>query len=77
MACLIPLAYRHKTNTIMTDRMILNSAFLVDVSREAEFDQAVQQLDAEMGSRLMFKYVDQVPPYNFVSVTINWDRVES
>lgn len=74
---LSPLAYRSKSNTIMTERMILNAAFLVDVSREAEFDQAVQQLDAEMGSRLMFKYVDQVPPYNFVSVTIDWDRVES
>ena len=74
LARLRPLAYRSKSNPVVTDRMVLNAAFLVDVSREAEFDQAVQQQDAEMGSRLMFKYVDQVPPYNFVSITIKWDQ---
>lgn len=73
MARLRPLSHNYKTSQVITDRMILNAAFLVDVSREAEFDQAVQQLDAEMDSRLMFKYVDRVPPYNFVSIAIKWD----
>ena len=73
LARLHPLAYRYKSNPTVSDQMILNAVFLVDVSREAEFDQAVQQLDAEIGSRRMLKYVDQVPPYNFVSVTIKWD----
>lgn len=70
---LCPLACKYKTNPTVTDRMIINAAFLVDDNRESEFEQAVQQLDTELGSRLMFKYIDQVPPYNFVSVTINWD----
>lgn len=74
LARLRPLAYRCKSNPTVSDQMILNAAFLVDVSREAEFDQAVQQLDAEIGSRRMLKYVDQVPPYNFVSITIKWDQ---
>ena len=73
LARLRPLAYQYKSNPVVTDQMILNAAFLVDVSREAEFDQAVQQLDAEIGSRRMLKYVDQVPPYNFVAITIKWD----
>jgi len=73
LARLRPLAYRCKSNPTVGDQMVLNAAFLVDVSREAEFDQAVQQLDADIGARRMLRYVDQVPPYNFVSVTINWD----
>jgi len=30
-------------------------------------------MDTEWGSRLMFKYVDQVPPYNFVHIVLNWN----
>ncbi|MDO8589345.1 MAG: GvpL/GvpF family gas vesicle protein [Armatimonadota bacterium] len=74
LARLRPLAHEHKSNAPVTDRMVLNAAFLVDQDREAEFDQAVQQLDQEMGSRLIFKYVDQVPPYNFVDIAINWNE---
>ena len=69
-----PLAHQWKSNDVVTDRMILNAAFLVDVARESEFDAAVQGLDTMMGSRLMFKYVDHVPPWNFVSITVRWDQ---
>lgn len=67
------LATDVRMNKIFTDRMVLNAAFLVNRQREAEFDQAVQQLDAEMGNRLTFKYVGSVPPYNFVNITVKWD----
>jgi hypothetical protein len=70
---LCPLAYKHKSNDIFTDRMILNAAFLVDKVAESDFEQAVRRLDEEIGHRVMFKYVDQVPPYNFVSINIKWD----
>ena len=72
LACLRPFCVYLKTTPAVSDRMILNAAFLVDKPREPEFDLAVQQLDAEMGYRVMFKYVDQVPPYNFVNFTLNW-----
>ena len=70
-----PLAVKSRGNKIVTDRMVMNSAFLVDHEREPEFDAAMKQLDAEMGKRIMFKYVGPVPPYNFVNIVIHWDAV--
>jgi hypothetical protein len=69
-----PLVYKTQVNKVITDRMVLNAAFLVDQDREPEFDQTVQQLDAEMRRRLMFKYVGPVPPYNFVDIVIRWEE---
>ncbi|HBY99587.1 MAG: GvpL/GvpF family gas vesicle protein [Ardenticatenaceae bacterium] len=74
VARLSPLVHRTRTNKTLTDRMILNAAFLLDRDREPEFDQAVQQLDAEMGHRLMLKYVGPVPAYNFVNIVVHWDN---
>ena len=73
LARLRPLAGEYKLNQLLIDRMVLNGAFLVDRDRQAEFDEAVRQLDEEMGDRLKFKYVGPVPPYNFVSIVIQWD----
>ena len=69
-----PLVHKTRANKVITDRMVLNAAFLVDQDRETEFDQTVHQLDAEMEDRLMFKYVGPVPPYNFVNVVVHWDE---
>jgi hypothetical protein len=69
-----PLVYKSRANKVITDKMVLNAAFLVNCEHEAEFDQAIQQLDTEMGKRLMFKYVGPVPPYNFVNIIIHWDK---
>jgi len=69
-----PLVYKSRANKVITDKMVLNAAFLVERSHEAEFDQAVRQLDADMSKRLMFKYVGPVPPYNFVNIIVHWDE---
>ncbi len=73
MEQLHPLAYKTQINPVITDRMVLNAAFLIDRKQEAAFDAAVQTLDAALGQRLMFKYVGPVPPYNFVNLTISWE----
>jgi hypothetical protein len=70
---LIPLAEEHKINPLQVDRMVVNAAFLVKHERQPHFDAAIEQLDQAMGSRLTFKYVGPVPPYNFVSLSIVWD----
>jgi hypothetical protein len=69
-----PLAYKTRTNKLISERMVLNTAFLIDRSREAEFDQTIRALDAEMGQRIKFKYVGPVPPYNFVNIIVRWDE---
>jgi hypothetical protein len=68
-----PLVREARANKVVTDRMVLNAAFVIDQEREAELDAVVQKLDADMGDRLMFKYVGPVAPYNFVNITIRWD----
>lgn len=67
-----PYVEQTQINPVITDRMVLNAAFLLDRTNEAAFDKAMQELDAAMGERMMFKYVGPVPPYNFVNLTINW-----
>jgi len=68
---LSPLALEVKTNNTYGERMIINAAFLVERHREAEFDQEVWQLDAKYGDKIKLKYVGQLPPFNFVNLTIN------
>jgi hypothetical protein len=68
-----PLVHRTRANKVITDRMVLNGAFLVDGARQPEFDETVEELDEEMGNRLIFKYVGPVPPYNFVNIVLRWD----
>lgn len=69
-----PIVVKVRTNQLITDRMIVNAAFLVDREKEAELDAAIQELDAKMGQRILFRYVGPVPPYNFVNVMISWNN---
>lgn len=68
---LTPLAEEVKLNEKYGERMILNAAFLIRNSREAEFDLAIDALDKQYGHLLSFKYVGTLPPYNFVNLSIN------
>ncbi len=70
---LSPLAERYENNKILTDMMVLNAAFLVQKSRIEEFDRKVNGLDAKYGERMMFKYVGETPPFNFVEIVVHWD----
>ena len=67
-----PYVHKTRTNKIVSDRMVLNAAFLVDRAHGPEVDGAVRKLDEECNDRLMFKYVGPVPPYNFVNIVVNW-----
>ena len=67
-----PLAEKTQVNPTIGDQMVLNSAFLIERAREAEFNAAVRALDADMGRRLLIKCVGPVAPYNFVNVTMRW-----
>lgn len=66
-----PFVHKTVLNKTITDRMILNAAFLVDKEREPGLDHALQEMDALMGKRVMFKYVGPVAPYNFVNLILH------
>ena len=71
LAILKPLADDVKVNDNYGDMMILNAAFLIKNRVETEFDKAVNDLDAKLGTLMTFKYVGTLPPYNFVNLVIN------
>ncbi|MGQ9926502.1 MAG: GvpL/GvpF family gas vesicle protein [Chloroflexaceae bacterium] len=72
LAALRPLAVESVTLPVHADRMVLNAAFLVERQREAEFDEVVRRFGERFKDQFLFKYVGPVPPYNFVSITIQW-----
>ena len=74
LAPLTPLADRVRENNTVTDRMILNASFLVDLPVEAEFDRAVEDVNSRYGARMGLKYVGPTPPYNFVDIVVNWEE---
>jgi len=63
-------AYDIALGKLLHERMFLNASFLVDKSREMEFDTLVDELDERHKNRVQLKYVGPVPPYNFVNITI-------
>jgi hypothetical protein len=62
------LSVDSKLNNNLSDEMILNAAFLVEKTREKEFDLLVNRLEEEYGD-LNLKYVF-APPFNFVNIRI-------
>jgi hypothetical protein len=71
-----PLAVETRENPTQGDMMVSNAAFLVDKRRESVFDARVQSLDEEYGGLLDFRYVGPLPPFNFVTLVVNWDDNE-
>ena len=76
LAPLRSLTAETKANKVISDRMVLNAAFRVEHTRQADFDDAIQKLDEAHNSRLIFKYVGPLPPYNFVNIVVYWDEEE-
>lgn len=65
-----PLAVDLRLNRTYGDDMIMNGAFLVDRTREREFDARVERLSAEYSGSIEFKYVGPAPPYSFVNIIV-------
>ena len=75
LAALRSIARRTRENDVVVDRMLFNTAFLVERSREGEFDDAVARLDERWGHRTDFRYTGPNPPWNFVEVVVSWEEL--
>jgi hypothetical protein len=69
-----PVAVASRSNKVIGDRMILNAAFLVERSREKEFDDRVKDVSRRYEATLNFKYTGPWPPYNFVNIKLKLER---
>ncbi len=67
-----PLAEKTQVNSMIADHMVVNAAFLITRTREAEFDANVRKLDSGNGTPTSRQVVGPVAPYNFVNVSMRW-----
>jgi len=65
-----PFSVKFKVNKTYGERMIINASFLVDKAKENLVDLRVNELNDRYGTKITFKYVGPLPPFNFVTVTI-------
>jgi hypothetical protein len=72
-----PFAIASRSNKPIGDRMILNGAYLVERTREQEFDEAVKSLSRKYEDILSFKYTGPWPPYNFVNIKLKLERADA
>jgi len=72
-----PVAVASRSNKPIGDRMIMNAAYLVERSREADFDEAVKALSRKYEDVLSFKYTGPWPPYNFVNIKLRLERADA
>jgi len=64
-AALDPLASETRDNDLMSEQMILNTAYLIPWDSEAQFGERVEELDRKFEPRLKIRYNNFTPPYNF------------
>src|SRR5690606_10042980 len=70
-----PLAVTGRTRRAVGDDLLLDVAFLVENAREEDFDRAVDALVARHRGELRFDYTGPWPPYSFVNVRLQLERV--
>jgi hypothetical protein len=59
-----------KINEPISETMLLNASFLIDRSKEAEFDQKVNEAHEKWKDKLHFKYSGPWPAYNFINIRL-------
>jgi hypothetical protein len=64
-------------HALLDDRMILNTAVLVERSREGEVGQALDRLNGRCAERVDFRCVGPLPPYSFSTVEIRRFEAEN
>ncbi len=68
------VAVASRSNKVIGDRMILNTAFLVERAREKAFDEKVKEISRRYEDVLTFKYTGPWPPYNFVNIKLKLEK---
>ena len=65
-----PLAESTQPNVLLSDELVFNVAFLVPRRAVAEFEAAIDRLDAELAGSCLLRVIGPLPPYTFGTVSI-------
>jgi len=64
------ISQEFKRHELMDDKMIINIAFLIERSRQEDFDKRVEGLDVKFARKLNFRCVGPLPPYSFYTLEV-------
>jgi len=70
------LTCNFKAHDLMDDKMVLNTAFLIDQSKQREFDKKINELNRQFEDRLDFRCVGPLPPYSFFTLEVKKAQFE-
>jgi len=59
-----------KAHELMDDKMIINTAFLINKTQHEDFDRKVEEINTEFAEKLNFRCVGPLPPYSFYTLEI-------
>ncbi len=59
-----------KQHDLMDDKMVINSAFLIDKAKQEEFYAKIEDLNIEFAEKLNFRCVGPLPPYSFFTLEV-------
>jgi hypothetical protein len=65
-----------KAHDLMDDKMVLNTAFLLNHNRQKDFERKVEEIDNEFEEKLNFRCVGPLPPYSFYTLEIKKAQFE-
>ena len=71
-----PVCVASRDNKPIGEKMILNAAFLLERTKEAEFDRIVNQISKRFKELLTFRYSGPWPPYNFVNIRLKLETAQ-
>lgn len=67
-----PLSLNYRENQLYGDMNFLNAAFLVDKTKEGDFDKKLSDLQKEHEERTLLIYNSSAVPYSFVELVVKW-----
>jgi len=59
-----------RSHELMDDKMIINTAFLIDEDKQSDFDKKINEMDKKFGGKLNFRCIGPLPPYSFYTIEI-------
>jgi hypothetical protein len=75
-AALGEIAQNLKAHDLMDDKMVLNTAFLLDKNRQKEFERKLDELNDKFEDKLNFRCVGPLPPYSFYTLEVKKPQFE-
>lgn len=65
-----------KAHDLMDDKMVFNTAFLINQSKLRNFERKVDELNNKFEEKLNFKCVGPLPPYSFYTLEVKKTQFE-